>query len=104
MENPPPPIFLTYLSQAQPRLLTSITFSASALSQTDRESLSNLINFLQKDSENCLRGDQREPLPNQGLGQTGTSSLVDAYKEAIMGAYAVYMGELSLAHGPSAER
>jgi hypothetical protein len=60
---------------------------------------------LQKDSDNFfLKVDVRDNLQNQGLGQTGTSSLVNNYKEAIMGAYAVYMGQLSGVHGPSTER
>jgi hypothetical protein len=60
---------------------------------------------LQKDSDNFfLKVDVRDNLQNQGLRQTGTISLVDAYKEAIMGAYAVYMGQLSGVTGPSAER
>ena len=102
IKTPPPPqeqpnlfvvpSFLTYLSRTQSRLLTSITFSASALSQEDRAGLSELMRFLQEDSENFLRGDARDNLPNQGLGQIGTRSPVDAYKEAIMAAYAVYMG------------
>jgi hypothetical protein len=68
-----------------------IIFSDPRLSRQDVFQLVELIVWLKKDSENFLRGDQREPLPNQGLGQTETSSLVDAYKEAIMGAYAMFL-------------
>jgi hypothetical protein len=82
-----------------------IIFSDSRLSPQDKSDLIRLVVRLQKDSDNFfLKVDVRDNLQNQGLGQTGTSSLVNNYKEAIMGAYAVYMGQLSGVHGPSTER
>ena len=82
-----------------------IIFSDSRLSLQDKSDLIRLLFRLEKDSDNFfLKVDARDNLQNQGLGQTGMISLVDEYKKAIMGAYAVYMGKLYLAHGPSADR
>jgi hypothetical protein len=69
-----------------------IIFSDSRLSPQDKSDLIRLVVRLQKDSDNFfLKVDVRDNLQNQGLRQTGTISLVDAYKEAIMGAYAMFL-------------
>jgi hypothetical protein len=71
------------------------------LNSKDRNALSFFILVLSRDSV-----DQGIDLTNRGVfGPQGIQNpVMSEYMDALRGAYAVYMGELSLAHGPSTER
>jgi hypothetical protein len=105
--NPPPPPqeqqawgFAWFLEKRFSGLAQAIG-NDSRLTNEDRNQLSFFILVLSRDSV-----DQGIDLTNRGVfGPEGIQKTVMfKYIEALRGAYAVYMGELPLARGPSIER
>lgn len=105
IKTPPPTgttgsVFFLFLEERFSGLVSAIR-EDQCLTSVDKTALSFFILVLSRDSV-----DQSLDLTNRGLfeSQGIQNPAVSEYMDALRGAYAVYMGELSLAHGPSAEK